>query len=133
MIDQKLGRFEIIREIGKGAMGVVYLAHDPRIDRKIAIKMIAIPPGVSPAEAREARHRFVREAQAAGRLTHPNIITIYDVVEESDRSYIAMEYIDGETLESHTKPGALLPFDKVLRLMTQAWIEWGRQRGLITP
>jgi hypothetical protein len=120
MIDQKLGRFEIIREIGKGAMGVVYLAHDPRIDRKIAIKMIAIPSGVSPVEAREARHRFVREAQAAGRLAHPNIITIYDVVEESDRSYIAMEYIDGETLESHTKPGALLPLEKVLGLIAQA-------------
>jgi eukaryotic-like serine/threonine-protein kinase len=120
MTDQKLGRFEIIREIGKGAMGVVYLAHDPRIDRKIAIKMIAIPPGISSQEAREARHRFVREAQAAGKLTHPNIITIYDVVEEADRSYIAMEYIDGDTLEAHTKPGALLPLEKVLAVIAQA-------------
>ena len=120
MTDQKLGRFEIIREIGKGAMGVVYLAHDPRIDRKIAIKMIAIPAGVSPQEAREVRHRFVREAQAAGKLTHPNIITIYDVVEEADRSYIAMEYIDGETLEAYTKPGGLLPLVKVLGLISQA-------------
>jgi len=75
----------------------------------------------------------VREAQAAGRLTHPNIITIYDVVEESDRSYIAMEYIDGETLESHTKPGALLPFDKVLRLMTQACaaLDYAHQNSVI--
>jgi len=120
MTDQRLGRFEIIREIGKGAMGVVYLAHDPRIDRRIAIKMIAIPPGVSPQEARETRHRFVREAQAAGKLTHPNIITIYDVVEEADRSYIAMEYIDGETLESYTKPGGLLPLEKVLGVTAQA-------------
>src|SRR4029434_10980637 len=106
MTDQRLGRFEIIREIGKGAMGVVYLAHDPRIDRKIAIKMVFIPPGVSPEEGRGARQRFVREAQAAGKLTHPNIITIYDVMEEPDRTYIAMEYIDGETLEAHTRPGA---------------------------
>src|SRR5262245_37104528 len=120
MTDQKLGRFEIIREIGKGAMGVVYLAHDPRIDRKIAIKMIAIPPGISPQEARETRHRFVREAQAAGKLTHPNIITIYDVVEETDRSYIAMEYIQGDTLEAHTKPGSLLPLEKVLGIISQA-------------
>jgi predicted Ser/Thr protein kinase len=120
MTGQKLGRFEIIREIGKGAMGVVYLAHDPKIDRKIAIKMISIPPGVSPQEARETRHRFVREAQAAGKLTHPNIITIYDVVEEADRSYIAMEFIDGDTLEAHTKPGTLLPLDKVLSVISQA-------------
>src|SRR3972149_6164661 len=100
MTGKKLGRFEIIREIGKGAMGVVYLAHDPKIDRRIAIKMISIPDGISPVEAREARHRFVREAQAAGKLQHPNIITIYDVVEEEGLSYIAMEYIDGETLEA---------------------------------
>jgi predicted Ser/Thr protein kinase len=120
MTDQKLGRFEIIREIGKGAMGVVFLAHDPRIDRKIAIKMITIPSGISPQEARETRHRFVREAQAAGKLTHPNIITIYDVVEEADRSYIAMEYIQGDTLEAHTKPGSLLPLEKVLGIISQA-------------
>ena len=120
MTGQKLGRFEIIREIGKGAMGVVYLAHDPRIDRKIAIKMISIPAGVSSEEAREAQHRFVREAQAAGKLTHPNIITIYDVVEEADRTYIAMEYIDGETLEAHTRPGGQLPLSKILSVISQA-------------
>jgi serine/threonine protein kinase len=120
MDTKTLGRFEIIREIGKGAMGVVYLAHDPKIDRRIAIKTIAIPPGVSEEEARETRHRFVREAQAAGKLTHPNIITVYDVVEEKDLSYIAMEYIEGETLESHTKPGNLLPLPRVLALMAQA-------------
>jgi hypothetical protein len=120
MTGQKLGRFEIIREIGKGAMGVVYLAHDPKIDRRIAIKMVAMPEGVSPEEAREARHRFVREAQAAGKLQHPNIITIYDVVEEESRSYIAMEYIEGETLEPYCKPGSLLPLEKVLSVTAQA-------------
>ena len=106
MTGRKLGRFEIIREIGKGAMGVVYLAHDPKIDRKIAIKMISLPAGLSPDEARESGHRFVREAQAAGKLQHPNIITIYDVVEEDGRSYITMEYIDGETLEHYARPGS---------------------------
>jgi serine/threonine-protein kinase len=120
MTGMKLGRFEVLREIGKGAMGVVYLAHDPRIDRKIAIKMISIPPGVSVEEAREARHRFVREAQAAGKLAHPNIITIYDVVEDPQRTYIAMEYIDGVTLEAYTKPGALLPLSRVLSVISQA-------------
>ena len=120
MTAKTLGRFEILREIGKGAMGVVYLAHDPKIDRKIAIKMISIPPGVSSEEARESRHRFVREAQAAGKLAHPNIITIYDVVEEQDVSYIAMEYIEGETLEAYTKPASLLPLTRVLPVLAQA-------------
>jgi predicted Ser/Thr protein kinase len=120
MTARMLGRFEIIREIGKGAMGVVYLAHDPKIDRNIAIKTVALPAGVSEDEARETRHRFVREAQAAGKLAHPNIITIYDVVEEKDLSYIAMEYIEGETLEAYTKPGALLPLNRVLPLLAQA-------------
>ena len=120
MTAKTLGRFEILREIGKGAMGVVYLAHDPKIQRKIAIKMVSIPPGVSAEEARESRHRFVREAQAAGKLTHPNIITIYDVVEEQDHSYIAMEYIEGETLETYTKPSSLLPLNRVLPILAQA-------------
>ena len=120
MTTKTLGRFEILREIGKGAMGVVYLAHDPKIDRKIAIKMVSIPPGVSAEEARESRHRFVREAQAAGKLAHPNIITIYDVVEEQDLSYIAMEYIEGETLEAYTKPSSLLPLNRVLPILAQA-------------
>ncbi len=115
-----LGRFEILGEIGKGAMGVVYLAHDPRIQRKIAIKMVSIPPGVSAEEARESRHRFVREAQAAGKLTHPNIITIYDVVEEQELSYITMEYIEGETMEAYTKPLTLLPLNRVLPILAQA-------------
>ncbi len=120
MTTKTLGRFEIIREIGKGAMGVVYLAHDPKIDRNIAIKMIAIPAGVSPEESRESRHRFVREAQAAGKLAHPNIITIYDVVEEDEVSYIAMEYIEGGTLEAYTKPATLLPLNRVLPILAQA-------------
>lgn len=129
----KLGRFEIIREIGKGAMGLVYLAHDPKIDRKIAIKMISIPAGVSADEAREARHRFVREAQAAGKLQHPNIITIYDVVEENGVSYIAMEYIDGVTLEAHTRPGALLPLKKILEITAQACsaLDYAHQSNVI--
>src|SRR5437867_13089888 len=71
MTGRKLGRFEIIREIGKGAMGVVYLAHDPKIDRRIAIKMISLPAGLSPDEARESGHRFVREARRPGSFKIP--------------------------------------------------------------
>ena len=117
---KKLGRFEIIREIGKGAMGQVFLANDPKIDRKVAIKTIVLPPGTSPEEARETSQRFLREAQAAGRLLHPNIVTIFDVGEEDGVAFIAMEFIEGETLEKHTRPETLLPLRRVQDLIAQA-------------
>ncbi|HEV8701435.1 MAG TPA: serine/threonine-protein kinase [Candidatus Polarisedimenticolia bacterium] len=117
---KKLGRFEIIREIGRGAMGRVFLADDPKIDRKVAIKTIVLPPGTSDEEARETSHRFLREAQAAGKLLHPNIVTIFDVGEEDGVSFIAMEFIEGETLEKHTRPETLLPLRRVQELIAQA-------------
>ena len=117
---KKFGRFEIVREIGKGAMGQVFLAHDPKIDRQVAIKTIVLPPGTSEEEAQETSHRFQREAQAAGRLLHPNIVTIFDVGEEEGVSFIAMEFIDGTTLDRHARPGTLLPAAKVLDLLAQA-------------
>jgi len=120
MIPKKLGRFEILREIGRGAMGQVFLAHDPTIERQVAIKTIALPPGTSEQEARETSLRFLREAQAAGRLLHPNIVTIFDVGEENGLSFIAMEFIDGETLDRRARPGALLPPGDVLGLVVQA-------------
>jgi len=120
MIPKKLGRFEILREIGRGAMGQVFLAHDPTIERQVAIKTIALAPGISEQEARETSLRFLREAQAAGRLLHPNIVTIFDVGEENGLSFIAMEYIDGETLDRRARPGALLPPGEVLGLVIQA-------------
>jgi hypothetical protein len=116
----KLGRFEIIREIGKGAMGQVFLASDPKIQRQVAIKTIVLPPGTSAEEAHETSQRFLREAQAAGRLLHPNIVTIFDVGEEAGVSFIAMEFIEGETLERYARPGNLLPPGRVLDLMGQA-------------
>ena len=116
----KLGRFEIIREIGKGAMGQVFLANDPKIERKVAIKTIVLPPGTSAAEAQETSQRFVREAQAAGKLLHPNIVTIFDVGEDGGVSFIAMEYIEGHTLEKCAKPDSLLPLARVLDLIVQA-------------
>jgi len=116
----RLGRFEIVREIGRGAMGQVFLADDPKIDRKVAIKTIVLPPGTSADEARETSQRFLREAQAAGKLLHPNIVTIFDVGEENGVSFIAMEFIEGETLEKHTRPDTLLPLRRVQDLIAQA-------------
>jgi len=96
-----LGRYQIVAELGWGAMGLVYKAYDPRIDRIAAIKIINIP-AVDPKESQAYRARFMREAQAAGRLSHPGIVTIYDVDEDpaSDTPYIVMEYVPGKRLDT---------------------------------
>jgi eukaryotic-like serine/threonine-protein kinase len=120
MIPKKLGRFEIVREIGRGAMGQVFLAHDPTIERQVAIKTIVLAAGTPEQEARETSRRFLREAQAAGRLLHPNIVTIFDVGEENGVSFIAMEFIDGVSLDRHARPGALLSPSEVFNLIVQA-------------
>ncbi|MBI3449454.1 MAG: serine/threonine protein kinase [Acidobacteria bacterium] len=116
----RIGRFEIVRELGRGAMGLVYLAHDPKIDRKVAIKTIQRNPALGDTEADESKQRFLREAQAAGKLIHAGIVTIFDVGEDQGFSYIAMEYIEGSTLETATKPGGLLPIEQVVRMVIQA-------------
>jgi serine/threonine protein kinase len=98
----KLGRYEIVDEIGKGAMGVVYLARDPLIGRLVALKTFRIGYSVRDQELEQFRARFIREAQSAGILSHPNIVTIHDVVEESEEglAFIAMEYVRGTNLKS---------------------------------
>jgi tRNA A-37 threonylcarbamoyl transferase component Bud32/tetratricopeptide (TPR) repeat protein len=97
----KLGRYEIVDEIGKGAMGVVYLARDPLIGRLVALKTFRIGYSVKDQEMEQFRIRFMREAQSAGILTHPNIVTIHDVVEGSEEglAFIAMEYVRGTNLK----------------------------------
>jgi serine/threonine protein kinase len=97
----KLGRYEILDELGKGAMGVVYLARDPLIGRMVALKTFRIAYSVREVEMEQFRARFLREAQSAGILSHPNIVTIHDVVEESEDglAFIAMEYVQGTNLK----------------------------------
>src|SRR5262245_62348610 len=96
---QKLGRYEIIEELGRGAMGVIYKAKDPVIGRHVAIKTIRLGDFTDSAHVAELHARLMREAQSAGVLSHPNIITIFDVGEESGLAYIAMELVEGATLE----------------------------------
>ncbi len=98
---QRLGRYQLEREIGRGAMGVVYLGRDTAINRLVAIKAIPLASEFSDAELAEARSRFFREAETAGRLNHPNIVTIYDVGEERGLAYIAMEYLKGRHLSDY--------------------------------
>jgi eukaryotic-like serine/threonine-protein kinase len=97
----KLGRYEVVDELGKGAMGVVYLARDPLIGRLVALKTFRIGLSVKDAEMDQFRARFIREAQSAGILSHPNIVTIHDVVERGDdgMAFIAMEYVRGTNLK----------------------------------
>jgi serine/threonine-protein kinase len=115
----KFGRFEVHKELGKGAMGVVYLGKDPKIGREVAIKTLALSEQFDPEELAEVKERFFREAETAGRLSHPNVVTIYDTGEEHDFCYIAMELLKGGDLGAHTKPGRLLPHDKVVSLVAR--------------
>ena len=96
---ERIGRYEIISELGRGAMGIVYKAHDPRIGRDVAIKTIRLADQGTPDETQALRDRLFREAQSAGRLSHPGIVTIYDIDEEGGLAYISMEFVEGRTLE----------------------------------
>lgn len=106
----KIGRYEILEVIGQGAMGIVYKALDPLIERTVAIK--TVPIAQLKEESSEFEARFLREAQSAGRLSHPNIVTIYDVGETDDLAYIAMEYLSGTTLREIMDKGPI-PLDLV--------------------
>ena len=114
-----LGRYEIEKELGKGAMGVVYLGRDPKINRIVAIKTMALSQEFEADELVEVKERFFREAETAGRLNHPNIVTMFDAGEEHDLAYIAMEFLKGKDLVSYCKPGNLLPQPLVMSIVAR--------------
>ena len=116
MISQ-LGRYEVVGELGQGAMGVVYKAKDPLIDRVVAIKTINL--SLAQEEKEEYEGRFYQEAKAAGRLSHPNIVTIYDVGKSGDIAYIAMEFLEGRELRDILNEGESIPLDQVLSIVAQ--------------
>jgi CHASE2 domain-containing sensor protein/predicted Ser/Thr protein kinase len=109
-----LGRYHIEKELGRGAMGVVYLGRDPKINRLVAIKTMALSQEFEPTALAGARERFFREAETAGRLHHPNIVTIYDVGEDHDLAYIAMEYLEGKELSTYLEGKQQMAFDCIL-------------------
>ncbi len=117
----KLGRYEIVDEIGKGAMGIVYLARDPLIGRLVALKTFRIGYSIKDQEMEQFRIRFMREAQSAGILTHPHIVTIHDVVEASDEglAFIAMEYVRGTNLKLLLQGEQPLTLRAVLDIISQ--------------
>lgn len=114
-----LGRYQVEKELGKGAMGVVYQGKDPKIGRVVAIKTMALSEEFSGDDLVDARERFFREAETAGRLQHQNIVTIFDAGEEHDLAYIAMEFLKGRDLTEHTKPGNLLPVATVISVASR--------------
>jgi tRNA A-37 threonylcarbamoyl transferase component Bud32 len=130
---QRLGRYVIQRRIGRGAMGTVYLAKDPRINRPLALKAIPIEKEFEDEELKEARLRFYGEAESAGRLTHPNIITVFDAGEENGLAYIAMEYVPGIALKDFTDPKRLLAPKRALELcaLTADALDYAHNQGVI--
>ncbi|HUK53839.1 MAG TPA: serine/threonine-protein kinase [Candidatus Binatia bacterium] len=113
-----LGRYEVIKELGKGAMGTVFLGRDPKINRQVAIKTLRFDdPDLTEEDKTSLRERFFREAESAGRLNHPHIVNIYDAGEDQDIHYIAMELLDGADLKPWCARGALHPMNQVVSLL----------------
>lgn len=128
-----LGRYQVQEEIGRGAMGIVYKGIDPAINRPVALKTVRLDLAVPPDEKEELRGRLLREAQAAGQLSHPNIVTIYDVGSQGDIHYIAMEYLRGYTLERAVVKKMSLNYKIFAKLMIQVCdaLEYAHSNDLV--
>jgi formylglycine-generating enzyme required for sulfatase activity/predicted Ser/Thr protein kinase len=128
-----LGRYQLLQELGRGAMGVVYKGHDPSIDRPVALKVLAAEPGLQDSEREQRRTRFLREARAAGRLTHPRIVTIYDVGQEQEQAFLVMEYVEGEPLDRILRRVGALPLARVLAIVDQVAdaLDYAHAHGII--
>jgi len=128
-----IGRYQILKQLGQGSMGAVYLGKDPYIERHVAIKVYRLPNDTGPEEIESYKKSFFVEAQSAGRLMHPNIVTIYDADLHQDFCYITMEYIDGSTLEKFCKPDNLLPIERVLKIIFNVCkgLEYAHQNEVI--
>ncbi|HEX2832713.1 MAG TPA: serine/threonine-protein kinase [Thermoanaerobaculia bacterium] len=131
----KLGRYEVVRELGKGAMGIVYLAKDPLIGRLVALKTIRAVAHADDDETKEFQQRFIREAQAAGILNHPAIVTVHDIGQDdtSGVSFIAMEYVEGNNLKEVMAQGRALSFDQIADIVAQVAeaLDFAHSKGIV--
>jgi len=131
----KLGRYEIVRELGKGAMGIVYLAKDPLIGRLVALKTIRPSAHADDEDTREFQQRFTREAQAAGILNHPSIVTVHDIGQDepSGMSFIAMEYVEGQNLKEVLAQGRPLSFEQAADVCAQVaeGLDFAHAKGIV--
>lgn len=128
-----LGRYKVLKELGRGAMGVVYLGKDPTIQRFVAIKTMRLDQIDDSTKLQEVKARFFREAESAGRLSHPNIVTIYDAGEQDELGYIAMEVLEGSSLKPWSRPPNLLPVADVVHALTTVAeaLDHAHQQGVI--
>src|SRR4051794_11835695 len=130
---ERIGRYRIVKEIGRGAMGIVYLATDPTIGRSVAIKTVRLRDVDNTQQREKLRDRLFREARSAGVLSHPNIVTIYDMAEEEGAAYIAMEYVAGPTLDdliSTPKPLESAKLFGILR-QTATALDYAHTKGIV--
>ncbi|MBN1381954.1 MAG: HDOD domain-containing protein [Deltaproteobacteria bacterium] len=127
-----VGRYEIIRELGRGSMGIVYLAMDPLINREVAVKTLRYKDA-DQKEITESRTRFFSEAKAIGKLSHPNIVNVYDVGEHKGSAYIAMEYLDGTDLIPYCEKDNLLPSPDIIRVISSvaAALDYAHKHGVV--
>src|SRR6185295_19186543 len=128
---KKLGRYEIISELGKGAMGVVYRARDPMLDRTVAIKTVNM--SLDPGEMAECEGRFNQEAKAAGGLNHPNIVTIHDIGKSGNVAYMAIEFLEGQELRTLMAPGQPLAPARAVEIAAQVaeGLAYAHQHGVV--
>ncbi len=130
---KQIGRYQIIEQIGRGAFATVYQAHDPQIDRRVAVKVIEWSDNRRDKVVQEAQKRFLREGQAAGKLTHPNIVDIYDVGQDPGHAYVVMELLQGKDLSAHTSAETLLPLPQVLTLTAEVAraLDYAHAQGVV--
>lgn len=130
---ERIGKYEVVKLLGKGATSAVYQAYDPFQDRHVAIKVV-LPEALGDIEhGRRYRKLFVTEASLAGKLSHPHIVSIYDAVAEEGLNYIVMEYVDGTTLERYARPDALLPVERIVEIAYKCAraLEYASKQGVI--
>ena len=128
-----LGRYKVLKELGRGSMGVVYLGKDPTIQRFVAIKTMQLDEIDNHDKLQEVKARFFREAESTGRLSHPNIVTIFDAGEEDDLGYIAMEMLQGTTLRQWSRKPNLLPLEKLIPILATVAeaMDHAHQQGIV--
>ncbi|MDH5739021.1 MAG: serine/threonine protein kinase [Nitrospira sp.] len=128
-----LGRYKVLKELGRGSMGVVYLGKDPTIQRFVAIKTMQLNEIDDSDKLQDVKTRFFREAESTGRLSHPNIVTIFDAGEEHDLGYIAMELLQGTTLKDWSRRPNLMPFQKVIPILATVAeaMDHAHQQGVV--
>jgi serine/threonine protein kinase len=130
---EKIGKYKILGVLGKGGMGIVYKGLDPDIEREVAIKTIRLDSFIDGPEKEEMLNRVIREAKAAGRLNHPNIITIYDVLREDDLTFIVMQYVDGQTLQTLIESGKIFSPEDVIAILKPVAesLDFAHQNGIV--